>query len=448
MRLTALLTLSAVAHAAVILGLYVLVPLGRWDSFDITWLDRDNALGDGKLSDQRTSNGFAAPAQSTNGSVKQPPSVPKAPTQQPATQPLPVAPDAGPPPDPHSPRESSSTDRQKRAKASARTDGGLPDNSQSVGQSALLVVINGAAVRSSPYAEDARSLLQAFFDYRLLLEGGGLDAIRDFDSVLIATPNPYRLTQTFVAVREQLDPRRVREALEAAVENSGGRLRWQPQPGVGWVGKISSPPLLRGDRRELIVDRDLVMLFDASAHSDLVAKPRPRRPRRTQRIDPRAVLQRIEGLGTPLAKHRAKKAALVLRAINIAALISLPPNMPAPNELLATVVATDPAPLRATLFFGSPSAAEQFRKQATESLMRVASSITAQLLGLGSLAARLRLRQRGAQVQLSIDLRALELRQLLQTLRATLPAPVSPPLPARRSSGHLPPSEEHENTAP
>jgi hypothetical protein len=97
--------------------------------------------------------------------------------------------------------------------------------------SRLTVLMRLDRLRGTDYAAPVDELLVRLPDRRDFVSGTGLDLFRDFDALLIATPNPIDPSVTFVAVRHHLDDARVRAALNQAAKASDHTLTWRTQAG-------------------------------------------------------------------------------------------------------------------------------------------------------------------------------------------------------------------------
>ncbi len=101
--------------------------------------------------------------------------------------------------------------------------------------SRLTALLRLDRLRASParasYAAAIDQLLLLLPDRRLLLEGSGLDLFRDFDALLIATPEPRNAKVTFLAVRHRMKD----TALQAALDRSAAAVRhtvdWRMESG-------------------------------------------------------------------------------------------------------------------------------------------------------------------------------------------------------------------------
>jgi hypothetical protein len=139
--------------------------------------------------------------------------------------PGPAGPDAGaPPPAPPPP-------------APGRGQGKDPKDLRSYGPegSRLTALLRLDRLRASAdgrgYIAPVDEILKLLPDRKRLLEGTGLDLYRDFDALLIATPNPFDDTVTFLAARHHLDDAGMRAALDRGAETAGRPITWSEQAG-------------------------------------------------------------------------------------------------------------------------------------------------------------------------------------------------------------------------
>jgi len=65
----------------------------------------------------------------------------------------------------------------------------------------LILILRCDRIRQSPHAEFTDAVLGAMPDYDTFLGGTGLQAVRDFDALLIASADPTRVVETFLAAR-------------------------------------------------------------------------------------------------------------------------------------------------------------------------------------------------------------------------------------------------------
>lgn len=112
-----------------------------------------------------------------------------------------------------------------------------------------------AAPEARTYISSVDEILRLLPDRRRLLDGTGLDMYRDFDSLVIATPNPFDDTVTFLAVRHHVTDERLREGLSRSAEAHGRPIAWHDEGGrpVGIRGRSDfANSAARADRDDRI----------------------------------------------------------------------------------------------------------------------------------------------------------------------------------------------------
>jgi hypothetical protein len=90
-------------------------------------------------------------------------------------------------------------------------------------------------LRASPqgraYIAPVDEILQLLPDRRRILDGTGLDLYRDFDALLIATPNPFDDAVTFLAARHHVGDAPLRAALDRGAVAAGRPIEWHEEAG-------------------------------------------------------------------------------------------------------------------------------------------------------------------------------------------------------------------------
>ena len=84
---------------------------------------------------------------------------------------------------------------------------------------------------SSSTVEAIDQLLLLLPDRRRLLDGTGLDLYRDFDALLIATPEPRNDKVTFLAVRHHIKDATLQAALDRGATATGHTIEWRAEDG-------------------------------------------------------------------------------------------------------------------------------------------------------------------------------------------------------------------------
>ena len=287
------------------------------------------------------------------------------------------------------------------------------------GDAALMLLLRMDRLRKSPYEEAVRRLLEVFYDHKTLLWTSGMDPIQDFDAMLIATPNPYRVTRTFLAVHHSLPPRRVRRGLSRAARYQNKRMRWRRHGSV-LHGQIPSPPRHPRDPRVVVLRRNVVMLTDP-AHIPLLSL----RPESTARRAPDAGvevpwvqrLEQMEGMGG----SGKEGPGLLLQAINLPRLVRLPPDFTTPQSFKLTIPATDPSDLHALIFFATPADARTFLAAVPRRIKQAKRSLLLRLLGVTSLLESIQFKRRGTIVDARVQLSGEQVNSLLGIFRNMIP---------------------------
>ena len=274
------------------------------------------------------------------------------------------------------------------------------------GDAALVLLLRLAKIRQSPYASAVSQLIGVFYDSRLLLARSGLSVLDDFETMLIATPNPYRVRRTFVAIRHRRDEAEIRSALERGVGPAG--LDWQTR-GAGMATSLPSPPALPGDRRVLLLRPGLALLAEAAQLPSTATDRTSKQP---------SLLTRLTKLS---GETDDRKPALEVQAHNLARLVQAPAGFPLPLGLHLTVSAKNPAHADLQLRFAAPGSARRFVTALSPQLERARASLWLRVLGLGPLLEQLQPRRRGTRVYLAARLSAEQLTGLLDAFRAAIP---------------------------
>jgi hypothetical protein len=149
--------------------------------------------------------------------------------------------------------------------------------------SRLTALLRLDRLRTSPqargYIGPVDEIMRLLPDRRRLLEGTGLDLYRDFDALLIATPNPFDDTVTFLAVRHHLDDARMQAALDRGATAGGRPITWREEAGrpVGVRARRPDEPGVRPDRddRLFVMPQPGLVVIAPPAYAALLLKRPP-----------------------------------------------------------------------------------------------------------------------------------------------------------------------------
>lgn len=424
------IALSLGVHGAAA-GALVLAANTSWTpKLDVVWLNLDNRLG----------------APQAGAALPTPPIAPaqKEVRRQPSAA-APKPPGKGRPAR-HTARRKRSRRRQYRAKAVSLA-------AFAPGDAALLLLLRNDRIRGGPYEEDVKRLLGVFYDFKTLLWDNGIDAIQDLDALLIATPNPYRVTRTFLAVRYSGSVEHFKAALSKSASYGSKHVTWKATAG-GWQGKIPTPPRLPHDTRVVALRDQLAVLGDASIVSEFFAVQGPTATKNgepgdsdTEGARPRGGPgggAKAKGTSDPTLFDRLRTMqreggrrpggpALLLQAINLKRLIRVSLQVPAPTNVQVTLSALDPAKLQGLLTFDNAQLAASFLRWARARLDRARRSFVLRVMGYGGLLDDVRraLRRRRAAVEIRLTLRGDTVRRLLALVRQAIPQVEVPGMSAR-----------------
>jgi hypothetical protein len=390
---------------------------------DITWLNADNILGAPPLADP---------------TLPVPPVPKPAPPAPKPTPPRPVRPapseevamvarrDAGSPP---SDGGAASRDAgPARAPASRFTAAQASLGEYAPGDAALMLLLRMDRVRRSPYEHNVRRLLEVFYDHKTILWSSGIDPIRDFETLLIATPNPYRVTQTFLAAQYSGGQPRMKRALERAVRFKDKRMRWT-RSGAGIRGEIPSPPRLAQDPRVVIVQSSVMMLTDPK-HIPLFAAPASA-PTTDAGVRAQTWMERLSLMSAKGGMGR-EGPGMMLQAINLQRLVILPADLPTPTSLQVTVTPRDPAFVEGVLLFSSVQLAKSFLVVMPQRIARAKQSLLLRFLGVTDMLDRITFKRKESVVWATAKLTGDQVRALLEVIRGAIPQVRVPGMPDRQ----------------
>jgi hypothetical protein len=140
-------------------------------------------------------------------------------------------------------------------------------------------------LRGTDYQAPVDALLLHLPDRRELLSGTGLNLFDDFDAVLIATPNVYDPSVTFLVVRHHLEVAAMRAALTRGARAGDRTLTWRVQQGAAigeWHARkddaTDAPPRRLDDRIVMLADPGLAIVTPPAYRSLLLNGPPPAVP--------------------------------------------------------------------------------------------------------------------------------------------------------------------------
>lgn len=95
----------------------------------------------------------------------------------------------------------------------------------------FFMLLNAKKVAPLPFAETVVEIMAPLPDFDFIVAGGGFHPLRDFNYLVIASPNLRDLTQTFLAVEFKLSQEEMVAGLDRAAAAEGERIEWETREG-------------------------------------------------------------------------------------------------------------------------------------------------------------------------------------------------------------------------
>jgi hypothetical protein len=300
--------------------------------------------------------------------------------------------------------------------------------------SRLTALLRLDRLRATPdaasYIGPIDEVLRLLPDRRRLLEGTGLDLYRDFDALLIATPDPFDDAVTFLAVRHHLDDAALRAALDRGAAAGHHPIEWREEAGRP-VGARHGEG--RDDRLFVLPEPHLAVIAPP-AYAKLLIEPPPGDAGRLARGERRA---------SPDADHRGgawgpsqgphhndwrglvaridaedgampEEAVFMLTATNLirGEASGAPAAMP---RVLSLLAGTAPSPfLQLTAEFAAEAQARAWQAEWPAWRQKLLGNPLVLLAGLNPIVTRAELERSGATITLHTTATPEETRRILQ----------------------------------
>jgi hypothetical protein len=177
---------------------------------------------------------------------------PPEPPPEPEVVPLPIGPEL--PPEGLGPKQEEKPPEPPKPKVfgekHSKVDELGPANSN------FYMLLNAKKVAGLPFADNVVEIMAPLPDFQFIVEGGGFHALRDFNYLVIASPNLRDLTQTFLAVEYKLTQAEMQAGLDRAAALEGDRIEWIVKDGrtMGNPVPIDDPAKDRDPRWFVFLD--------------------------------------------------------------------------------------------------------------------------------------------------------------------------------------------------
>jgi len=140
--------------------------------------------------------------------------------------------------------------------------------------SRLTALLRVDRLRDTPFASAVDGILLNLPDRRNLLEGTDLDLYRDFQALLIATPNPLDARVTFLAARHRLKDADLRAALDRAARTTGRTLSWRTVSGRPVAERTGPAAAPSRDLRVIVMPAPHLVVVTPPAYREVLLHPR------------------------------------------------------------------------------------------------------------------------------------------------------------------------------
>jgi outer membrane biosynthesis protein TonB len=131
-------------------------------------------------------------------------------------------------------KEETKKDEEKKEDANQRDLGKRKTQVDQLGptNSTFYMLLVPKKIRQLSYGARASEIMAPLPDYQYLVAGGGLDALEDFDHLVIASSDIRDWTQTFLAVDYKMPRAEMKAAIERAVANADETIEWTDDKGI------------------------------------------------------------------------------------------------------------------------------------------------------------------------------------------------------------------------
>ena len=187
------------------LGIDVEMPEFEFELTEVEFIDPDQELGDG----------LPAAEPEPEPEVVPPPVEP--PPEEPVADSDGAEPEPEPEPEPEKP---------KFGHKKSRVDKLGPANSN------FFMLLNARRTARLPFAESIIEIMAALPDFQFVIDGAGFHPLRDFNYMVIASPDIRDVSQTFLAVEYRLSAQEIKDGLDRAAAGRDQSITWEERGGM------------------------------------------------------------------------------------------------------------------------------------------------------------------------------------------------------------------------
>jgi hypothetical protein len=265
-------------------------------------------------------------------------------------------------------------------------------------------------VRDTPLAPEVSALLAALPDVRMLLDGSGVEPMRDLSRLFLASPD-LRREHVVMAGRYLGDEALPRGAVESLARERGQSAPWRQQRG------IAIAPWLNADDTARVLALIGPGLFAITREQDLARVISVARSLAKRRNDPALTDSAGQGL-VSMAEHEL----LAVSVENAKSFVRGPRAQQAPDKLELSVRQREPEMIEVESHaqFASAEQSEQAQRFWSELRDRYANHALVALIGLDGVLRESKLTARGQALELQARVPLSRARMLLGFLRDAL----------------------------
>ncbi len=284
-----------------------------------------------------------------------PPPTPETPAEPEVDPEAPAEPEAEPEPEPEKPKFGDKT---------SKIDKLGPANSS------FFILLATRKIAKLKFASQVVDLVAPLPDFEFIIEGGGFHVLRDFNFILIASPDLRWVSQTFLAVEYRLDREELKAGLERAAARDGQAITWEEGDDGITKGepKPTDPERKDWDPRIFILLESKVALYVRPEFVDqILTGPDDSKGKTTGNYV--ANLSRLRRFAA-----REPRAGLQLSFKDLHSALKKPkrpPPFPIPDDLEIMAEAANEPELVAKFEFLDQVAAKEFELKWTEALPKI-----------------------------------------------------------------------------
>ncbi|MDC0720598.1 hypothetical protein [Nannocystis bainbridge] len=233
------------------------------------------------------------------------------------------------------------------------------------GSSNFFMLLAAKKVSGLPFAEAIVEIMSPLPDFDFIVTGGGFHALKDFNYIVIASPNLRDLTQTFLAVEYRLSQAEVQAGLERAAAAEGLKIDWEVRDGrtMGNPRPVANPDQDDDPRWFVFLDEDVAVYVREEFLPAITEGPDESKGNTAGNF-----VANLTKLKSFAAREPRAGLQLVLKDLRASIKLKGEPPFPIPNnlELMAEAAATPELIIKAEYLDAVEAA--QMERQWTEDL--------------------------------------------------------------------------------